>query len=209
MIVCRCERVTAGEIRALDPRRRARPERAEGDHARRHGRLRRQDLPQPDQAAVPRGGRARQPDHRLHEAAGVHGGAARRLRRRRGRRRPARRCPGRATPPTRTKEACDEHRHLRRRHRRRRQRRPADGAVPGRTGHQAARHRPVRERRPGQQQGRHRRHPRHALVARRRSTCASSRCACSRRGSRPTATTSSGPGAATRSSRTASRRSGR
>ena len=147
------------------PRRRPRPERAEGDHAGRHGRVRRQDLPEPHQAAVPGGRRARQPDHRLHQAAGVHGGAARRLRRRLGRRRAAGGCPVRHATGRARREACDEHRHLRRRHRRRRQRGIADGAVPRRAGHQAARHRPVRQRRPGQQQGGDRRHPRHAFVA--------------------------------------------
>ena len=70
----------------------------------------------------------------------------------------------RATRPTRTREACDEHRDVRCHHHRRRQRGTAHGALPGGAGRQAAGHRPVRERRPGQQQGRHRRHPRHPFL---------------------------------------------
>ena len=55
-IVCRCERVTAGEIRELIRGRHPRHEPPQGGHPLRHGRVRRQDLPQPDQAPLPRGG---------------------------------------------------------------------------------------------------------------------------------------------------------
>ena len=63
-IVCRCERVTAGRDPRADPQRRAGHERAQGRHPRGHGRLRRQDLPLPHQAHLPRGGRPRCRDHR-------------------------------------------------------------------------------------------------------------------------------------------------
>ena len=53
-IVCRCERVTAGEIRASDPPRLSRCQRDQGRHARGHGRLRLQDLRRADPPPLPR-----------------------------------------------------------------------------------------------------------------------------------------------------------
>jgi sarcosine oxidase, subunit alpha len=57
-VVCRCERVTAGELRALIRAGVPRRQRDQGARARRHGRLRRQDLRAAHRAAVPRRGRA-------------------------------------------------------------------------------------------------------------------------------------------------------
>ena len=58
-IVCRCERVTAGEIRALIRGGVRDLNELKAVDARRHGRVRRQDLPEPHQAPVPRGRRRR------------------------------------------------------------------------------------------------------------------------------------------------------
>ena len=92
------------------PRGRARPEPPQGRHPRRHGRLRREDLPEPHRAHLPRGGRRgprRSPSHAcgplfmevpLGAFAGVSPTA-----------RTARATIHASTPPTRTGEACDEH----------------------------------------------------------------------------------------------------
>jgi Fe-S-cluster-containing hydrogenase component 2 len=80
-IVCRCERVTAGQLRALGPRGVRDMNQLKGGHPLRHGRLRRQDLPQPHQAHLPRGGRGLSQVADLTARPGLHGGAAGRLRR--------------------------------------------------------------------------------------------------------------------------------
>ena len=53
-IVCRCERVTAGEIRALIRQGYRDLQRDQGRHPRRHGRLRLEDLLLVDPAPFPR-----------------------------------------------------------------------------------------------------------------------------------------------------------
>ena len=125
-IVCRCERVTAGEIRALIRAGVRDLNHLKAAHPRRHGRLRRQDLPQPHHAALPRGGRAAAEVTDLTQRPSSW--------RCRSAPSPAS-SPGQGpaedavpTPPTPTREACDEHRGLRRRRRRRRQRRHAHRA---------------------------------------------------------------------------------
>ncbi len=63
-----------------DPGRHPRHEPPEGGHPLRHGRVRRQDLPEPDQTHLQGRGDPGERGHRPHPAAALHGSSARRLR---------------------------------------------------------------------------------------------------------------------------------